>query len=153
MEWIGYLAALIAALAFAGLVVYLVKVLKQAEKTLENVAEVTEGLDQQINGITTEATVLLHKTNKLADGIEEQAQRLTPVAESIEKVGDALETVNHSIEEVSETVSNKTTSNKRTIAKALEWGSAGMSMYKRYKDEFGKNKQRNLPKVYQPINE
>jgi uncharacterized protein YoxC len=69
MEILLYLAAIIAAVAFAVLVIYLAKTLKASTRTLNNVANTLESLEKQMQGITTETTELLHKTNALADDV------------------------------------------------------------------------------------
>lgn len=81
MELIGYISALIAAIAFAVLVIYLVKVLKETQRTMANVANTLEGLEKQMEGITVETTALLHKTNKLADDINQKSTRLNTVVD------------------------------------------------------------------------
>lgn len=61
MEAILYISALIVALAFAILVIYLIKTLKSATKTLENTSATVEALEKQLRGITTESELLLKK--------------------------------------------------------------------------------------------
>uniref|UniRef100_UPI0018E179C6 DUF948 domain-containing protein n=1 Tax=Virgibacillus massiliensis TaxID=1462526 RepID=UPI0018E179C6 len=63
MEKIGYIAAIIAALAFVIVVIYFVITLKVSNQTLHNVVNTLESLDKQMQGITDETTQLLTKTN------------------------------------------------------------------------------------------
>lgn len=69
---LGGIAGLIAALAFVVLVVFLARVLSNVNRTLGSVANTTENLERQLDGITMEVTALLHKTNRLVDNVEEK---------------------------------------------------------------------------------
>ncbi|GAE25810.1 general stress protein [Halalkalibacter wakoensis JCM 9140] len=63
MESLLYISALVAAIAFAVLVIYLVRTLKSANRTLDHVANTMAGLEKQVTGITKETEELLHRTN------------------------------------------------------------------------------------------
>src|SRR5699024_4502442 len=52
------IAVIIVAVAFAILVGYLALTLKATQRTLNNVANTLEGVEQQMEGITTETTLL-----------------------------------------------------------------------------------------------
>ena len=69
-----YLSVALIAVAFLVLVIYLSKTLKSLQLTLKNVASTLEGLEGQMKGITTETAELLHKTNRLAEDIQEKGR-------------------------------------------------------------------------------
>ncbi|MDY0408717.1 DUF948 domain-containing protein [Paracerasibacillus soli] len=63
MEGILYIAALIAAVAFAVLVVFLGITFMAVKRTMNSVANTMDSMEKQLVGITTETTELLKKTN------------------------------------------------------------------------------------------
>ncbi len=71
-----YLSVALIAVAFLILVIYLSKTLKSVQMTLTNVASTLDGLEGQMKGITAETTELLHKTNRLAEDIQEKSEKL-----------------------------------------------------------------------------
>ena len=80
MEIILYVAVAIIAIVFAVLSVFLIKVLKSTEKTLSNTAEMIDSLQGQINGLSKETTMMLHKTNVLADEVQSKVGQFSPVS-------------------------------------------------------------------------
>lgn len=139
MQSLLYISALIAAIAFAVLVIYLVRTLKSANRTLDHVANTMAGLEKQVNGITKETEELLHRTNRLADDIEEKTSALSGLFSSVKELGDSFGKVNQSIRHVSDVVSTQTVQQSEQIAKAVQWGNVAIDLY----DKFKKRKQQN----------
>ena len=71
-----YLSVALIAIAFLILVIYLSKTLKSLQGTLDNVATTLSGLEKQLDGVTKETTILLHKTNELASDIQDKIGEL-----------------------------------------------------------------------------
>ena len=74
MEIILYLSAAVAAIAFFILVIYLSKTLKSLQVTLDSVSHTLGGLEKQLEGLTTESTLLLNKTNALAEDLQKKSE-------------------------------------------------------------------------------
>ena len=74
-----YLSVALIAIAFLILVIYLSKTLKSLQGTLDNVATTLSGLEKQLDGVTKETTILLHKTNELASDIQDKSESLNSV--------------------------------------------------------------------------
>ena len=87
-----YLSVALIAVAFLILVIYLSKTLKSVQMTLTNVASTLDGLEGQMKGITAETTELLHKTNRLAEDIQEKSEKLNTVVHAVQEVGTLIET-------------------------------------------------------------
>lgn len=133
MEILLYIAALIAAIAFAVLVVFLAMVLNQAKRTLSNVADTLEGLEEQMKGITSESAELLHKTNKLAEDVSDKSSRLNTLVDGFKGIGESLVDFNNSIKTASHRLSVVAEQNKDQAAQAMNWGTVGLELFKKYK--------------------
>lgn len=133
MDSLLYISALIAALAFAALVIYLIRTLKTANRTLDHVANTMAGLEKQVNGITKETEELLHRTNRLADDIQEKTEALNSVFSTVKELGESLSQVNHSIRHASNVVSTQTVQQSEQIAKVVQWGNAAIDLYAKFK--------------------
>ncbi|QDP40899.1 DUF948 domain-containing protein [Radiobacillus deserti] len=138
MEILLYIAALIAAVAFAVLVIYLSKVLKATQRTMSNVANTLEGLEKQMEGITIETTALLNKTNKLAEDINEKSLKMNTLFDGIKGIGQTVQEFNESLKTLSSSVSNTAEKNKNATAQAMKWGTVALDLWnKRKKKETG----------------
>ncbi|WP_332697590.1 DUF948 domain-containing protein [Halalkalibacter lacteus] len=135
MESLLYISALVAAVAFAVLVIYLVRTLKSANRTLEHVANTMAGLEKQVNGITKETEELLHRTNRLADDIQEKSESLNTVFSSVKELGDSIGQVNKSLRHMSNTVSTQVVKQSDQIAKAVQWGNVAIDLYSKFKQK------------------
>lgn len=135
MEVILYISALIVAVAFAVLVIYLVKTLKSANRTLDHLAETTAGIKSQINGITKETETLLQRTNELADDIQEKSQSLNSIFASAKELGDSVNQITHSIRHMSTTISNQANRQSDQVAQVIQWGNAALDLYTKYKEK------------------
>ncbi len=133
MEILLYISALVAAVAFAVLVIYLVRTLKSANRTLDHLANTMAGLEKQINGITKETEELLHRTNRLADDIQGKTESLNTVFSSVKELGDSVGQVNQSIRHVSNTVSTQAIKQSDQIAQAVQWGNVAIDLYTKFK--------------------
>jgi uncharacterized protein YoxC len=133
VEAILYISALIVALAFAILVIYLIKTLKSATKTLENTSATVEALEKQLRGITTESELLLKKTNVLADDLQQKSESLNTVFGAAKELGESMKTLNQSVHQVSTKISDQTSRNAETVSQAVQWGQAVLDFYTKFK--------------------
>src|SRR5690625_7887704 len=88
------IAALIAAVAFAVLVISLVKRLISARRTLENVADTLESFEKQMVAITDETTELLEKRNRLASDSEHKTKKLYLLFGGVKVIGATVQDFN-----------------------------------------------------------
>ena len=98
-----YLSVALIAVAFLILVIYLSKTLKSVQMTLTNVAS-TLDYEGQMKGITAETTELLHKTNRLAEDIQEKSEKLNTVVHAVQEVGTSVQQFNTSIKQAAGSV-------------------------------------------------
>ena len=135
MDWaiLLYISALVAAVAFAVLVIFLVRTLRSANRTLEHTANTVANLEKQVNGITSETEQLLHKTNRLADDIQQKTEAVNTLFTSVKDLGQSVTQFNQSIRQVSNTVSSQTVEQSENIAKAVNWGTTALDLYTKFK--------------------
>lgn len=138
MEIILYLSAAVAAIAFLILVIFLTKTLKSLQLTLDSVSHTLTGVEKQLQGLTTESTLLLHKTNALAEDLQQKSENLNTVVDAVKEVGTTLKGFNSSLQKVSSKVELEIDQNQDKIAQAVQWGNVLFElkdMWKRKKAE------------------
>lgn len=118
-----YLSVALIAVAFLVLVISLTKTLKSMKITLDRVSKTMEDLEGQMQGITTESTLLLHKTNELAEDIQRKSEKLNSVVNAVQDIGSTIKEFNGSIRKVSSSLSTQVVHNQDKIAQVLQWGS------------------------------
>jgi uncharacterized protein YoxC len=133
MEIILYLSAALAAVAFLVLVIYLAKTLKSLQMTLDSVAHTLTGLERQLDGVTRETTVLLHKTNTLADDIQQKSESLNTVVTAVKDVGNSVQRFNQSIHTISTMVDSQINKNQDKISQVVQWGNVFLELKDKWK--------------------
>ncbi len=130
-----YLSIALIAIAFLVLVIYLSKTLRSLKVSLDHVAGTLAGLEKQVESITTETTVLLKKTNALADDLHQKSQSINSVVDAVKDVGNTIQKVNGSIQTVSESVTYKVQQNQDKVAQVIQWGSVIIDIWDKWKDK------------------
>ena len=133
MEIILYLSAAVAAVAFLVLVIFLAKTLKSLQSTLDSVANTLTSLESQLDGVTRETTVLLHKTNTLADDIQQKSQSLNSVVTAVKDVGNSVQRFNQSLHSISSMVDNQIHKNQDTISQVVQWSNVFLELKDKWK--------------------
>ncbi|WP_347549159.1 DUF948 domain-containing protein [Pseudalkalibacillus hwajinpoensis] len=133
MEIILYVAIAVIALVFAILSIFLIKVLKSTEKTLSNTAEMIDSLQGQVDGLTKETTMLLHKTNVLTDDVQTKIGQFQPVFESVKDTGNSLRSLTQSFSKLGKSIEKGVDKKQGTAAEAANWGSTALEMWEKYR--------------------
>ncbi|MDA7027269.1 DUF948 domain-containing protein [Bacillus sp. CLL-7-23] len=128
-----YLSVALIAVAFLILVIYISKTLNTVQTTLKHVASTLEGLEGQMKGITTETTELLHKTNRLAEDIQDKSLKLNTVVDAVQEVGTSIRQFNASIQQVSHTVTSVAEDNREKISQVVSWSNAALEIWNKWK--------------------
>lgn len=128
MEWILPIAGIIAAIAFLILCVGIVIVLLSVKKNLDHVAKTLDGVEGQIQGITRESTDLLHKTNRLAEDVQDKSARLNTVVDAVKGIGGSVQNLNTSVDRVTTSVTNNIANNQDQIAQVVKWSNVAMEV-------------------------
>ena len=108
--------------------------------TLDNVAVILSGLEKQLDGVTSETTMLLHKTNALASDIQQKAENLNSVVDAVKDVGNSVRNFNGSIQKITTTVNQQIDENKDKMAQVIQWSNILLDL----KDKWQARKQNKL---------
>ena len=133
MILIVYISVAVIAVAFLILVFYLSRTLRSLQVTLDNVASTLSGLEKQMEGVTSETTELLHKTNKLAEDIQQKSESLNTVVDAVKDVGTSLQRFNKSVGNVTEEVAVQLEKNKTKISQVVQVGNAVIEIWDKWK--------------------
>ncbi|WLR44207.1 DUF948 domain-containing protein [Bacillus carboniphilus] len=134
-----YLSVALIAVAFTVLVVYLAKALKSMSNTLNQVSGTLEGMEKQLQGITTETTSLLHKTNALAEDVQQKSERLNVLVDGIKDVGTTVQSFNDSLQRASTSVSNQVHQNKEKVSQVIQWSNVFIDIWDKVKNKKSKS--------------
>lgn len=132
MEILLYISALIVAIAFAVLVIFIVQTLKAASSTMQNVAGTLDRVEKQVEGITTESEHLVQKSTLIVDDVQKKSQSLNGLFESLKDVGDSVQSINYTFKEMSDTVTTQSKQQSDQVARAMQWGNAAIDLYTRW---------------------
>ncbi|SDE07848.1 Uncharacterized protein YoxC, contains an MCP-like domain [Paenibacillus sp. UNCCL117] len=94
----------VVAIAFAALVVYLIRTLKSVTELLSQTNVTMKEIQGQIGGISVEATELLRHTNEVTVDVRNKLQSIDPVVYSVKNIGDAVQEVTDTVKEATAAV-------------------------------------------------
>ncbi|WP_066063416.1 DUF948 domain-containing protein [Neobacillus soli] len=137
MEIILYLSVALIAIAFLVLVIFLATTLKSLQGTLTSVSKTLTGLEKQLDGVTTETTILLQKTNALADDIQQKSESLNSVVEAVKDVGSSVAKFNGTLQNITNSVDREVEESKEKISQIVQWSNIILEL----KDKWQTRKQ------------
>jgi uncharacterized protein YoxC len=137
MQIILYLSVALIAIAFFVLVIFLSTTLKSFQVTLTSVSKTLTGLEKQLDGVTAETTILLQKTNALADDIKQKTDRLNSVVEAVKDVGTTVTKFNGTLQNITQTVDMQVEESKEKISQIIQWSNIVLEL----KDKWQARKQ------------
>lgn len=144
MQILLYLSAALAALAFLVLVIYLSATLKSLKETLNSVSDTLKGLEKQLEGVTSETTLLLKKTNALAEDLQDKSERLNTVVDAVKDVGLSVKKFNGALQTITDTVDRQVDESKEKVSQIVQWTNVLLEL----KDKWQARKQaktENIP--------
>ncbi|KPC99706.1 hypothetical protein LR69_02107 [Geobacillus sp. BCO2] len=121
MEWMLYASAVIAALAFLLLVIYIAKTLVVLQETLRRLTEAIGHTDEQVRALSGEIQQLLHTANSVVHDVQKKVDALTGVVEAVGETGDAIRTMNRAIRQTASALLSATTAGTSKWKKILRW--------------------------------
>jgi uncharacterized protein YoxC len=134
-----YLSVALIAAAFLVLVIYVSKMLKSLQITLNNVSKTLTGLETQLEGVTSETTVLLRKTNALADDFQQKAESLNTVVEAVKEVGTTVSKFNGSLQNITNSFDRQVEQSKEKVSQIVQWSNVLLEL----KEKWQAKKQTN----------
>ncbi len=104
-----------------------------------------------MQGISVETEQLLHKTNALADDIQQKSQSLNKVVEGVDGIGTTIHSLNTKLRNVSNSVTNEIENNADKVAQVVQWSSAAIEVYNHFRatrhEKKREKEERKLEKV------
>lgn len=135
MIMILYVSAALIAIAFLILVIFVSKTLKSLQATLDNISKTVGGLEKQLEGVTTETTKLLHKSNLLADDLQQKAEGLNSVVTAVKEVGETVSHFNHTLQNITNSVDKQVDNNKDKISQVIQWSNVFLELKDKWKEK------------------
>jgi uncharacterized protein YoxC len=139
-----YVSAIIVAIAFLVLVIFVSKTLRSVQGTLNQVAGTLGSIEKQMQGITTETEQILHKTNVLMDDIQDKSQQLNTVVTAVKDVGTSIQGFNHSVSRLSNNVAHQLDQNQDKVSQVVQWSNVAMELVEKWNEKKQKNKINKL---------
>ncbi|GIP60335.1 DUF948 domain-containing protein [Paenibacillus woosongensis] len=112
---IWQISVAIIAAAFAVLVVFLVKTLQAAEKSLDKTTQTLQEIQKTVDELSYEVKQVVRQANSITEDVEHKMKQLDPVLESVKNVGDVLNEVTLAAKQVSSSLIGRV---KKTAHKA-----------------------------------
>ncbi|GAK05463.1 general stress protein [Geomicrobium sp. JCM 19037] len=107
MDLLG-IAALVAAIAFAVLVIFLGKVLSNLSVVLQKTGETVGKLPDQLDEISKETGIILHNTNETILDLNEKIKTLNPIFGMVQDAGEASRKLSSSLVDMTESMRSQT---------------------------------------------
>ncbi|ANY74364.1 hypothetical protein BBD41_18275 [Paenibacillus ihbetae] len=89
------------AVAFAVLVVYLIKTLKAATQSLEKVTQTLQEVQKTIDELSYEVKQTIRNTNDITVDVQHKMKQIDPVMDTVRNLGEALSEVTYAVKQVS----------------------------------------------------
>lgn len=108
MDWLG-IGVLVIGVAFAVLVVILIKPLKKLGDVMENLKQTTDKLPAVMDDVTGQAQLVLNTSNETIGNVNQQVSEVTPLFKIVGDTGEAARSLTHSALQKSNSLKTKTT--------------------------------------------
>lgn len=97
----------IIAVAFAVLVVFLIKTLKAATKSLDKTTQTLQEVQKTIDELGYEVKQTIRQANDITVDVQAKMKQIDPVMESVHNLGEVLSEVTYAAKQLSSTVMDK----------------------------------------------
>lgn len=138
MTWIE-ISSISAASAFIILVVFAVRTLLAASRSLQQVSEAIQEAQRSLAETTAKSDQLLHSAKLLTDEAYDQLQKLKACASGAEQAGAALGEVSFTLRKASQAMTKSihgaekvVHTHQRRLQDAIEWATTGVELWQRW---------------------
>ncbi|MGO4531673.1 DUF948 domain-containing protein [Paenibacillus sp. 2TAF8] len=116
------LSVALIAVAFAVLVFFLIRTLKSAQSSLDNVSQTLQEVQKTIDELSYEVKQTVRHANDITVDVQHKMKKIDPVMESVENLGEVLSEVTAAAKQVSTTLMTRfqTKSSKAEAGKSSE---------------------------------
>lgn len=124
MEYVLYIAIIIAVIALVVLAVYTINTLKVTKQFLDETKTTLQGLETEVKGITSETTQLLNKTNRLADDVETKSRKMDGLLDGAKGIGETMKEFDRSLNQLANSISRASQEEQEKANQAVKWGAS-----------------------------
>jgi uncharacterized protein YoxC len=129
-----YASIALIAVSFFILVIYIARTLTVLQETIRRLTATIDHLDKEVQGITTETTQLLKKTNALADDVQKKVEGLNSLVHAVSDVGATVQSFNRSLRQFSSAVTTKVETHREKMVKVMQWGNAFIEIWEKWRE-------------------
>lgn len=129
----GEIAALIAAIAFLILVIWIGWFLSKAVKSLNNTVDQLSKLTADADSLSKELEDVLGNTNQLLSDVNDKAEKLDPAIQAVADVGQSVSDVNNASRQLVEKINNRNNNRSSKLINGL--GKMAFMMAGRWRDK------------------
>ncbi|CAI6084617.1 hypothetical protein PAECIP112173_04348 [Paenibacillus sp. JJ-100] len=108
------------AVAFAVLVFFLIRTLKSAQSSLDNVSQTLQEVQKTIDELSYEVKQTVRHANDITADVQHKMKKIDPVMESVENLGEVLSEVTAAAKQVSTTLMTRFQTRQSKAAKTPE---------------------------------
>ncbi|WP_286229382.1 DUF948 domain-containing protein [Neobacillus mesonae] len=144
MQIILYLSVALIAVAFLVLVIFISKTLKTLQGTLDSVSETLKGVEKQLDGVTRETTLLLQKTNTLAEDLQQKSANLNSVVDAVKGVGVTVSNFNGTLQNITKTVDIQVEESKEKVSQIIQWSNVILELKDKWQERKEAKKEASL---------
>lgn len=105
MDILLYISAIIAALAFLLIAVFVVITLKSTKQTMSEVSETLKRVETKVSGVATKAESLVDKTNQITQNAEQKLEAFDNLSKAAQKLDDTTNDLQASFQNVAKQIS------------------------------------------------
>jgi uncharacterized protein YoxC len=118
--WINllYVSAIIIAIGFLILVIYVSKTLSAVQHTLIQLSGTVSDLEKQI-----------------ADDIQKKSESLNTVVIAVKDMGETVQRVNNTFKNISNSVTEKAEINSEKVSQIIQWGNTAIDLWDKWKQK------------------
>ncbi|PYE45806.1 DUF948 domain-containing protein [Paenibacillus barcinonensis] len=108
------------AVAFAVLVFFLIRTLKSAQGSLDNVSRTLQEVQKTVDELSYEVKQTVRNANDITADVQHKMKKIDPVMESVENLGEVLSEVTAAAKQVSSTLMTKFQTKQAEASKAAQ---------------------------------
>lgn len=141
------ISAIVAAIAFVILVVFVCRTLFRLEKLFGKMEHTLSETQKDIHDLSLETVQFIHTSNHLAEetkvfvrnsnelakDMRERAKSLDVLAKSVEEVAGTISEMNEKVRDTASNVTNTVKVSTEKVSQALKWGNTAMDLWDKFK--------------------
>ncbi len=146
MDWLG-IGVLIIGIAFAVLVIFLLKPISTLSDVLKSLQQTTDRLPEVLDDVTTQASTVLQTSNATLGNVNEQVSEISPLFHIVGDAGKAAEKLTAAALNKTTTLKQQTDDAKKFVKHEKYEGVYGLLSFLFYLSQKRQEIQETIPKT------